>query len=115
LSSGCGKWPRKKRSEAVPIHTCPQCEGERKVPVFGIVYAPGHKGRPGRLIKCPFCEGAGEVSERRLKWLHRGQAYREKRIAEGVGLRQRAEQLGILPSRLSGIEHGRFDPSEIGA
>ncbi|HWA98896.1 MAG TPA: helix-turn-helix transcriptional regulator [Pirellulales bacterium] len=46
-----------------------------------------------------------------LDWIAAGKRLREKRIARGVGLREGAEVMGVLPSLLSSIENGRVDPS----
>lgn len=83
---------------------CPECKGNGSL--FGMSLRSGFAGH----IACPACGGIGEVSRDQLWAMQVGDRMRQTRIGKGFGLRQAAELLGILPSDLAAMEHGRITP-----
>jgi ribosome-binding protein aMBF1 (putative translation factor) len=61
-------------------------------------------------VDCPTCGGTGRITEQRLGWWYEGRAMSEERKSRGVSLREEAGRLGIKPSKLSDMEHGRVKP-----
>lgn len=57
-------------------------------------------------IPCPVCQGAGWVTNARLKRWQQGQTFEEYRVKRGLGLREAADKMGIKPSILSCMEMG---------
>ena len=58
-------------------------------------------------IRCPSCEGSGQLGPAQVQQIAEGERRRLSRIARGVGLREEALRLGISPRALSDLEHGR--------
>lgn len=85
--------------------TCDLCGGKKEVFAFA---ANGLD----QLIICPRCNGSGVMKLRNPDWVVRGICMRRARIAARVGLRERAKQLGILPSEYTDMEHGRIEPAD---
>jgi hypothetical protein len=70
------------------------------------------------ISRCSFCEGKGHILPQQLAWRATGAAWLEARKAIGVGFREWAEKVGVLPSEYLDMENGwrepdpRFSPLE---
>lgn len=83
---------------------CPKCKGSKWVTGY---LEPGF--RPASM-QCPDCNGTGEVDDRHLDWLKRGQALREYRMTPYRNLREVAAILDIDLVAYSRMERGLEDP-----
>ncbi len=88
---------------------CPDCNGAKRFLVVHVRPAPGEEPilPEDGMMPCPSCRGTGEVTPEHLERYQAGQAIKRDRIRRGVGLREEAERLGILPSDYAALEHGR--------
>lgn len=89
--------------------TCPDCRG-RKV-LMALVDGPAYSG-PAE-IACLRCGGAGEVDEDMERWMMIGGTHRTWRVAQHEALGECARRLSMSASELSGMEHGRTDPTRL--
>lgn len=62
---------------------------------------------------CALCRGTGLVSEQTGEWLQIGTVHRLARVRREESIRECAQRLGLTASQLSGMEHGRADPSSL--
>lgn len=60
---------------------------------------------------CPRCSGSGVMPAVILTWIAKGNEYRRRRMAAGIGLREGADMIGILASLLSDVEAGMVENS----
>lgn len=98
---------------------CPECNGRGKSGMV-LVHAKKHDDTPltpieaaflsGNLEQCHFCEGTGKVQSIQLLWRRIGAEWLACRKALGIGMRQWAEQVGVLPSEYCNMEAGRVQP-----
>lgn len=58
---------------------------------------------------CDFCGGLGHVSLEKAEAWVTGRKMREERLARNESLREAAKRMGIKPSELSAIEHGKIE------
>lgn len=79
--------------------TCPTCEGDGNVPVFGV-------HTPFASVTCGRCDGAGLISEVMKQCIDRGKLIRESRIRRRATMAAEAEYHGISVSAYSAIERG---------
>lgn len=92
------------------MRTCPACDGEGAMVVFGIRYAPGHSGPPVRKLRCHVCEGRGEVSGEQVLRMERGKSFRNYRVSIlSFGLREASNKWGMRAVELSRIEQGKTE------
>jgi hypothetical protein len=56
--------------------------------------------------KCLTCGGSGVVTDEQARRIERGQAMRDKRVADGITLMEASRRLGVGPAQLSAIERG---------
>lgn len=88
---------------------CPDCESG-KVACFFPVYVEGHPGPAAFETDCPRCGGTCEVPDEQERWIAQGKAVKAARLSRGIGLREQAERLGMLPSVYAAMENGRIKP-----
>lgn len=94
----------------MPDPICALCRGSGHVTGLFPVYAPSvsvDQRKPVVELDCWRCGGAGVLTTEQLARIASGDARRAQRVARGVGLREEAERLGMLPSELCDIECGR--------
>lgn len=84
---------------------CPVCNGNEKGFAF-VNRGPSHKSHTQEEIVCLSCNGQGTVSAEMAERINTGKEMRDRRLAQGLTLRQAASNLGVLPSQLSAVEHG---------
>lgn len=84
---------------------CPRCDGQGQI--HGIACGP-QGGRMG-YFKCSTCKGEGQITEKRMELIKKGEAMREDRITRNVSQREEAKRLGIDVVTYSQMEHGTYD------
>jgi len=93
-------------SELTP---CPRCNAKGVMVGMFLRYADGvpqSERKPAIELECQHCCGTGQVTAEQLEKMAAGEARRQARIHRGVGLREEAENLGLLPSELAKLEAG---------
>jgi len=102
-------------SERVP---CPVCFGRKKLIPVVVRPAPGVSRQEvaeslvdNDGLDCPTCGCQGTITEERERRLEMGGKLRDARRSAGMGIREFAEALGVLPSVWNAIEHGRGLPA----
>ncbi|MDH3360097.1 MAG: helix-turn-helix domain-containing protein [Desulfobulbaceae bacterium] len=85
---------------------CPICEGKKKGLAF-LNRGEDYRTHTQQEIVCLTCNGQGTITTEMMNRINKGKELRKRRIAKRLTLRQAASKLGILPSQLSAIEHGR--------
>ena len=90
--------------------TCPRCRGSGIVAAF--VETATH-GYFDPMLQCSLCRGDGHISATTADWLARGEVHYKARVARGESASECARRLGISAAELSGMEHGRADPSRL--
>jgi hypothetical protein len=88
---------------------CEECGGLGWVRVATI-----HRPQPHRTL-CNACLGVGRLPPEKARWRDIGRAHREARVARKESLGEAAVRLCIPPQQLNDIEHGRADPTALGA
>jgi hypothetical protein len=66
-------------------------------------------------LRCNLCLGDGRISVTKADWVARGKVHYKARVARGESFRDCARRLGLGSAELSGMEHGRTDPSRLEA
>lgn len=99
---------------------CPECNGSGKtnMTILHAKRTPGAEPMNDEQAKsladyvnhCRLCDGSGRVSPERLAWRQIGKEWHAARLALGVGLREWANRVGVLPSEYCDMEHGRKAP-----
>lgn len=88
---------------------CPDCKGRRVL--LALVDGPTCRGP--MEIACTRCTGTGEIDEDMERWIVIGGTHRTWRVAQHEALGECARRLGMSASELSGMEHGRTDPTRL--
>jgi hypothetical protein len=88
---------------------CPDCRSTGKI--FALVDGPAYSGPMD--IPCIRCRGTGEADEHMEAWMKIGGTHRTWRVAQWESLGECAKRLGMTASELSGMEHGRTDPTRL--
>lgn len=88
---------------------CPDCKSKGKI--FALVDGPEYSGPAD--FQCTRCKGTGEVNEDTERWMKIGGTHRTWRVAQWESIGDCAKRLGIGPAELSGMEHGRTDPTRL--
>ena len=87
--------------------TCPQCGGKGSFIGVGLnSQAPEGERLKFVEVACRLCAGRRRISRRLLARYLAGQKLKRARIERGMGLRQEAQRLGILPGELADLECG---------
>lgn len=91
--------------------TCPCCDGRGSNAGF-ICYADGSGTRSqyDEAITCDLCKGVGKIAKQIAQWLEIGRAHYLNRVARDESVMECAKRLGLRPSQVSAMEHGRADP-----
>jgi hypothetical protein len=84
---------------------CPDCENGTVIGFFARM-ADGTT-KPVVKLPCPCCQGTCQVPDEMPERRAAGKQLHELRLSRRLGLRQAAELLGMLPSDLCNLEHGR--------
>lgn len=92
---------------AVEMTTCPSCSGRRTVTAMVDGYRDGKRFGEMRELACLTCGGKGSITTFHAEQIAEGKRRRDDRVARGMSLREEAKRLGIDPSELNDIEHGR--------
>jgi hypothetical protein len=88
---------------------CPDCHGLKKL--FALVDGPEYCGPAD--IPCVRCKGTGQVDPDSERWQLIGGAHRTWRVAQWESLGECAKRIGMTAAELSGMEHGRADPTRL--
>lgn len=64
-------------------------------------------------IECQRCNATGQCPEIMREWAKLGEKYRNQRKADKKTIRERAQEIGCLPSDLCKAENGIINPTEI--
>ena len=89
---------------------CPHCQGRGHVAAF---VHDGEGSRFDPVLLCGTCHGEGRLSRTVIGWLTIGRAHYKERVARRESVRDCATRLGVSPAVLSGMEHGRIDPTPL--
>lgn len=93
---------------------CPQCSGNKTLVGVFPAYPEGtlpDDRKPVIEIDCPICYGEGRITGQRYENILRGQEIKRLRLSKGIGLRECAQRLLMMPSSLSDAEVGKWpDP-----
>lgn len=95
-----------------PTVECPHCKGAGHVAAL-VCGASGSRYDP--TWRCGTCKGEGRLSATVAGWLAVGRTHYKARVARGESVRECARRYGIGAAELSGMEHGRLDPSRLEA
>lgn len=88
---------------------CPDCHGSKKI--FALVDGPEYSGPAD--IPCIRCKSSGQVDPDSERWRTIGGTHRTWRVAQHESLGECAARLKMGPADLSGMEHGRTDPTRL--
>ena len=88
---------------------CPDCKGKKTI--FALVDGDDYSG-PATLA-CYRCKGTGAVDPDMERWMKIGGTHRTWRVAQHESLAECARRLGLGSAELSGMEHGRNDPTRL--
>ena len=93
---------------------CPSCDGRGSSAGF-ICFADGSDQRSGYndAIQCSLCRGAGSISLETAERFRIGREHYKARVARDESLMECAKRLGLKPSELSAMEHGRAPVTRI--
>ena len=97
-------------ADQTPTTTCPRCNGAGTVAAFVDTSDTGYFDP---ALRCSLCLGEGHISATHADWLSRGNAHYKARVKRGESVRECARRLGMSAAKLSGMEHGRADPSRL--
>jgi len=86
---------------------CSDCNGRRGG--VGFVCRYGKDGGRGSVeyIPCYTCNDAGTITEEHAARITVGKKLRAERIARDESVMEAAKRMGVRPSELSDVEHGR--------
>lgn len=88
---------------------CPECKGVGDRGGFAI----DSNGSFYNRVPCSLCRGGGAVASHRVAWWQIGRDHYRRRVERLEGIRECASRLGISPSQLSAMEHGRANPAPL--
>ncbi len=91
--------------------TCPACRGDGSFGAF--VDREDGTGNFEPKVRCPRCDGAGQVPAIQLQWMERGAVCRKARAARGETLMELSQRIGLSPAQISAMEQGRLDPAPL--
>ena len=80
---------------------CPNCHGHKKVQTLS---CPGARLE---MTNCYVCSGTGEVDDGFLERRRVGDLARHARVQRMATLHDVAQALGVKPSEVSAMEHGK--------
>lgn len=86
---------------------CPSCHGRRTSGAF--VHRTSGCGYED--VQCSTCNGEGEISEERHRWIVEGGIARSLRMELNLSVREAAARLGWRAVEISDFEMGRRDPA----
>jgi len=91
---------------------CPDCAGAKTF--TGFVCRYGSDGGHGSVetYNCHTCNGAGEITDAHAEMIAIGKQWRDERRARDESVIEAAKRIGIKPSVLSALEHGRLTFSQ---
>lgn len=95
---------------------CELCHGRPPGTIVVARYAseaPPPAQRVPFVPHCRACRGSGSVPRWLAKRIQLGQQLKKRRLAAGVGLRQCAHSLGVLPSQFCEAEQGLISVADI--
>lgn len=97
---------------------CWDCEGKGSKLVHSLWSGYNKEGKRihgggERDMTCDRCKGSGEVPVEMKEWVKEGERLREKRLSMDISMRELAEKLGCLASKVSDAENGKVDPKEV--
>lgn len=92
------------------IPRCPSCHGDGKVFMSRLLVDGGHDHG---MFDCFVCKGSGKISPEHVERIAKGKQVMAARRDAGVSLSEAAKRFNLSTSALSGVEHGRIDPSLI--
>lgn len=89
---------------------CSACHGKGSMAGFVERVSGGHYDP---ALRCSLCLGEGNISPTKADWVARGRVHYKARVARREGVGDCARRLGLGAAELSGMEHGRTDPSRL--
>jgi len=90
--------------------TCPTCQGEKERAGIGC----GPRGFRPMILPCPTCEGTGEISDERARWIAEGKRLQRYRLTgEYTSMLTAAVRAGVSLGSWSAAEAGRVDPAPL--
>jgi hypothetical protein len=94
----------------VGMVTCPSCKGKGTIAAFVDTATDGWFDP---TLQCSRCKGLGAVDRQQEEWVRVGGTHRTWRVAQFESIKECADRLGISSAELSGMEHGRADPTAL--
>lgn len=86
---------------------CPRCGGKGTTFAF-VNTGEDHTKHYFGIFKCDQCGGSGSITKEHYEQHLAGKIQRDARVAAGISLREKAQQLGISAAELSAIERGKI-------
>ncbi len=91
---------------------CPDCDGQKQFTGFVCRYGPNGGRGSVETYNCHTCNGVGTITPEHATRIDAGKKLRAERLSRDESLMEAAKRMGIRPSELSAIEHGKVTPTK---